>query len=174
MVSFKSIASSHSRVKCASASSGLTSTIGRGGRVLASFRWIFRLNASGTGVPRPKDSFSAGSWFKQDAKCSVDLVSMTPISCSTAARKSRRKMSLHWIASLNFLSILACWSIQETASSMSFWKCSMSKGVRRLRLYSWVTKSSSWKALDINKYSTSHQPQSSTPRPLARGQSHRP
>lgn len=103
--------------------------------MLASFRWIFRLNASGTRFPIENDSFSAGNWLKQEAKSSIDRVCKISMSCSTAARKVRRKISLHFMASLRPSPILLCCPIQVTAWSIRFSKWSASNWVRRLRLY---------------------------------------
>lgn len=42
--------------------------MGRGGTVLASFRWIFQLNASGTGLPSDTDSAMGSNSDRQDEK----------------------------------------------------------------------------------------------------------
>lgn len=103
--------------------------------MLASRRWILRLNASSTALPSGIDSWMRETWQRLATRCSVDLVWITLVSRSKAERNSRRNKSRFVSAFLTLQSMVpVSLSSQARASLMMAWIFFESNSDSSLRL----------------------------------------
>lgn len=134
------------RLKWPNASSNPSSTIGRGGMVLASFRCSFALKASSTGLARAWVALILGNtaWASSQG-CRAFGASLTCWGHSAASKKIRRSSRRLVRASASSSPIEArCEVRRPFASANDCWTSLVGMLVSSVRWYVFVTKSSSW------------------------------
>lgn len=115
-------------------------TMGRGGTVLASFRWILMLNASNTGFPSFHESLILGSKAVHFCQYVSDLSSEVPWAFDNARSRDIRNSNLASIAAVASPSFAPSHCVAIRNGSMTL---SSEVLLRRFRLKRCVTKSSS-------------------------------